>query len=376
MKTTMKSVLPNPSLAARALAATGASLLASGLAAAQANGCQRDVDAAHALVTAHDAGAEAHLASHRARIEAAWAQARVAAATSPSDDACLQLIATQLKAWRKGHLDVAPAPAAPSAATEPAPTAAHGPDPQAPTLQRLDAQTVLLRIPSFNHGYREPLEALVARLRPTDRRWLIDVRGNGGGGDSSYARLLERLRVSELRTPGWRYQATPEAIAAHQRVCPLFAPGDATCVRELQNLVTQLQAAPSGAWVPVPAATPPWRPAPAAAARRLAPRHVLVLSDGQCASSCEQFLLAARQSANVKLMGQPSFGALDYSDLRPFTLPSGRWLFLATSRSERLPAYAIDGVGIPPDILLPAPHTEAERAAELTLAQAWLRAAP
>jgi hypothetical protein len=57
------------------------------------------------------------------------------------------------------------------------------------------------------------------------------------------------------------------------------------------------------------------------------PIQVAVLVGHQCGSSCEEFLLAVRQSFHVKLLGRPSHGSLDYSNgggvLFPFTQRNG-----------------------------------------------------
>lgn len=96
------------------------------------------------------------------------------------------------------------------------------------------------------------------------------------------------------------------------------------------------------------------------------PRRVAILIDRDCGSSCEQFLLDMRQSYKVKLFGRPTHGALDYSNLRPHLLPSGRrTLFYATSRSMRLPALPVDVAGVQPDVLLPKPADATEAAAEI-----------
>ncbi len=103
------------------------------------------------------------------------------------------------------------------------------------------------------------------------------------------------------------------------------------------------------------------------------PARVAVLVDRDCASSCEEFLLAARQSFHVKLIGRNSEGALDYSNLRLHALPSGvRQLQYATSRSARLPQLQVDLGGIMPDIYLPPPKDEAGRAQEIVRVQRWL----
>ena len=84
------------------------------------------------------------------------------------------------------------------------------------------------------------------------------------------------------------------------------------------------------------------------------PLRVAILIDGGCGSSCEEFALEARQSFSVKLIGQRTFGSLDYSNVCPHDLPSGRRrLLYATTRSTRIPSLMVDAAGVPPDIYLP-----------------------
>jgi hypothetical protein len=74
-----------------------------------------------------------------------------------------------------------------------------------------------------------------------------------------------------------------------------------------------------------------------------------------------------------KVLGRPSHGSLDYSNLRPHRLPSGeRLLLYATSRSNRLPDLPIDLAGVQPDIYLPEPADEVARTREVLQVQRWL----
>jgi C-terminal processing protease CtpA/Prc len=110
---------------------------------------------------------------------------------------------------------------------------------------------------------------------------------------------------------------------------------------------------------------------------RKRPQRVAVLIDKTCGSSCEQFILAMRQSWNVKPMGRRTWGALDYSNLRPHPLPSGqRVLLYATSRSVRLPHPPVDAVGVLPDVLLPQPANEADWGKEVEFVRALLDGCP
>jgi C-terminal processing protease CtpA/Prc len=84
------------------------------------------------------------------------------------------------------------------------------------------------------------------------------------------------------------------------------------------------------------------------------PGRIGILIDGTCASATEGFLLLACQSRKVTLFGSRTKGCLDYSNLRPVALPSGRSiLHVPTSRSRRLPGAPIDATGVVPDIPVP-----------------------
>jgi C-terminal processing protease CtpA/Prc len=85
------------------------------------------------------------------------------------------------------------------------------------------------------------------------------------------------------------------------------------------------------------------------------PKKIIIIVNNECGSAAEEFLLAARQSAKVTLVGENSIGNLDYSNVLdvpflcyPYTL---QYPF---TRSRRLDlGQGIDNVGIAPKIYLP-----------------------
>jgi hypothetical protein len=160
------------------------------------------------------------------------------------------------------------------------------------------------------------------------------------------------------------FLATPDNIAASEAVCTLPEVAAAVCAKFMAPVIEAMQAAPTGSYV-LPTGAP--RVEVDLPGHVLAnPRRIALLIDGRCGSSCEEFVLLVRQSFKVKTFGRPTAGSLDYSNLRPHDLPSGkRRLFYATSRSLRLPSNPIDAGGIGPDQLLPVPESEAAFAAEV-----------
>ena len=75
----------------------------------------------------------------------------------------------------------------------------------------------------------------------------------------------------------------------------------------------------------------------------------------------------------MKLIGQHTFGALDYSNKELDDLPSGmRRLLYATTRSPRIPGPMLDVGGIPPDIYLPTEPASDAKQEEVRRVQSWL----
>jgi len=239
----------------------------------------------------------------------------------------------------------------------------------------LSPQTALLTVPSFADEVREPLTRLLAAHRTAlaaRRRWIIDVRNNSGGSDSTFEPLLPWLLQNETVNVGADWLVTPANIEAHRRVCAMVSPGSKGCAAFVAQALERMRHAAPGSLVPQEDGDAVRYVRPAKREPH-SPERVAILIDRGCGSTCEEFLLAVRQSSSVKLLGRRTSGSLDYSNLRPHDLPSGeRQLWYATSRSQRLPDMPVDVTGIQPDIYLPAPADGAARIEEVRRAQRWL----
>lgn len=79
----------------------------------------------------------------------------------------------------------------------------------------------------------------------------------------------------------------------------------------------------------------------------------MILVNRRTASSGEAFVLDAKQSKKVKILGTPTYGAIDYGTACFFDFGCGNYkLMMPTWRSMRLPEYPIDNIGIQPDIYI------------------------
>lgn len=328
-----------------------------------ASSCLADLDALAPYMLANDAGARDHVAQKgQAVFDAALATARMQAQSATGDDACLDTLRTYLRTFRKFHLSLR----------------SLGPDGSTPASQLalpsfriLSPQTALLVVPTFSDRAGAALASLLkdhAQEIAQRPNLLVDVRGNGGGSDWTYAPLLALAAANIRHDFGAQLYATPANAAANRRACDMFAPQSQQCRDRLRGEADAMERAAPGTFIPQPGAPGMEVVEPGEVAAR--PSRIAVLLDDGCGSSCEEFLLAMRQSFKVKLFGQSSAGSLDYSNLRPWVLPSGkRRLMYATSRSLRLPDFRVDVAGIPPDQVFPKPLDDAGRERELAEVQ-------
>jgi C-terminal processing protease CtpA/Prc len=239
----------------------------------------------------------------------------------------------------------------------------------------LSKDTILFTLPTFNDRYAALVRKLLADQRgelASHPNWIIDVRNNGGGSDGTYAPLMGWLLDGDLPRHSVEFFVTPANLKAQEELCPMTA-DPAACAQSLAPVLQAMRTAAPGSYVLKGSQRMVFEPVKLEPKR---PARVAVLIDHDCGSSCEQFVLEARTGFRVKLVGRPTYGALDDSNLRPHPLPSGRVLYYATTRSTRVPDMRIDGIGIPPDILLPRPKDAAGREAEVLQVQRWLEGGP
>jgi hypothetical protein len=325
--------------------------LAPAVASAAADpGCTVDWDSTYTIVSRDYAGfAEKTASPERAAAFAAVTDGVRAALRTPADaEACTAVLNRWIAFFRDRHLQLwqpgAPAP-------QPAATAA------APAVERRlgvtfpDDSTALLTLPDFGQRARPAIDSVVAahrgRLLATPYL-VIDVRGNGGGWTASYGRVLPLLYTDPIHVDGMEGWASEGNIAEMRRM--LNSPDTPEPIRAQIRALAASFEGNAGSFVPFTAddtiTFDTVHPLP---------RAVAIIADRRCASTCEQFLLDARQSRKVTLFASENTrGMLDYGNLRTVRLPSGvRRLAVPTTRSLRLPENPLDLVGIAPGVRIP-----------------------
>ncbi|GAA4042341.1 hypothetical protein GCM10022409_30420 [Hymenobacter glaciei] len=222
-----------------------------------------------------------------------------------------------------------------------------------PSLEVLDAQAVLLTIPSADSSRQKSVDSLLIANKALLARTpelLVDVRGNGGGSTRVFLLLLELLYTQPMVLDGIEIRSSPRNLAKYREM--LAKPGvPANVHKQMREVIARMEATPNGFVL-----------AQAGRTRTLGkhpvqgnPQRVSILIDHRCGSATEEFLLAARQSKKVTLFGQPTAGVLDYADIYMEPLPSGLFaVSVPTSRSLRLPDRPFDAEGIKPNVTVPS----------------------
>ncbi len=216
--------------------------------------------------------------------------------------------------------------------------------------RKITRKTLYLRILSFNGEYAKTIDSLFMQnelLIKKTPNLILDLRGNSGGSDYSYGPILPYLYTNPIITVGVDVLASEDNIKSWES---LLAENNfpADIKSELAGKIAQMKAHPNQYVNIAPDDT-------TAYAEVLPyPQKVAILIDKSCASATEQFLLAAKQSSKVTLFGEHTAGVLDYSNMRAKEFPCMPFkLYYATTRSRRIPKYAIDNIGIQPDIVFP-----------------------
>jgi hypothetical protein len=211
-------------------------------------------------------------------------------------------------------------------------------------------KTFYIGIGSFDENNTVAVDSLFRAddsiLRSTPNL-ILDIRGNGGGSDFVYDPILPWLYSNPIFAAGVSVRATDDNIKGWSALL------DEKDIPEsgkqyLRRIITQMQGY-SGELREIAAdqtvTLPEVRPFP---------EKVVLLINGDCASSAEQFILETMQSRKVTLMGRSTRGVLDYANVRVAAFPClPLALNYATTRSRRVDmGKGIDNVGIKPEIVL------------------------
>ncbi|MFZ5552892.1 MAG: S41 family peptidase [Bacteroidota bacterium] len=216
-------------------------------------------------------------------------------------------------------------------------------------LKQVNDSTLYLRIKSFDGQFAKQIETVIKDdevLLKSKPYLILDLRYNGGGSDNAYSSLLPFIYTNPVKGIGVDVFSTPANIIAWQKMITeydeYFSVDDK---KELNDLVKRMQENPfkliSSADDGIDTLSSVYT----------YPKKVAVIINEGCGSTTEQFLLDAKQSNKVILIGKATAGVLDYSNVRQVDFSCMNFVLgYPTTRSRRIPDNAIDNIGIKPNI--------------------------
>lgn len=217
-----------------------------------------------------------------------------------------------------------------------------------PIFTSIDNSTSLLKLPSFEWDFATTIDSLVKSnqtIISNSENLLIDLRGNRDGSDFSFLPLLQLIYTNPIYTDGIKILASPDNIFSWEVLLtnPKFS---AEIKLRIRELVAQMKLNENG-FVEVPGETTTFPQS------LKMPSKVAIIVDETCSGACEQFLLLAKQSSKVTLLGANTAGSIDYNHMRSSPMLCLPYVLrYATSTSMRLPHKPINSTGVVPDILL------------------------
>jgi hypothetical protein len=226
-----------------------------------------------------------------------------------------------------------------------------------PVAAYLSDSTYYLRIPTFFSDYSNDVVTRHWDEITSRPNLIVDIRDNGGGQDIYYSKLAELIYTNPYESKGVEWYASKGNIKLFEDA---FKNGEIRNGEDSIWTEALLEAMKKnvGGFVTHPLYDN-------SGIERmdsvyLYPKKVGIIINERNGSSAEQFLLAANNSKKVILFGNHNTaGVLDYSNAVTEIFPSGNYrLTFPMTRSQRLPEFPIDYIGIAPDIIIPFPSTE------------------
>lgn len=218
-------------------------------------------------------------------------------------------------------------------------------------FKKINERTSILRLSDFFLHHKPIIDSLVSNNFTSiinTPNLVIDIRGNRGGFNISFDKLLPIFYTNPIVSKDVSILLTKENIALYEELLSNFQfPAEKR--QEVTALIAKMKREKSRYLV---------EPDEIYNQDTVYsfPQKISIIIDNQCASAAEQFILRAKQSKKVTLFGMHTAGINDYTNIvgpRKF-ICAGYILYCPTAKSNRLPEYPIDNIGIKPDVTIPS----------------------
>ena len=218
-----------------------------------------------------------------------------------------------------------------------------------PFIKKLSESTIYLRIPSFELSNKEAIDKLLEsndNLIKSTPNLIIDIRYGTGGSDYSHYGLIPYYFTNSIRNMSLTYRATELNALAYEKYARQHIDSNAanfcrTIAKKMRENLGGYYDSGTNTGVITSYNALKY------------PAKIAIICNKNNASADEGFLYMARQSYKVKIFGESTAGAFDFSNVNIVDFPDGKSvLWITMSMSKRLPNYQIDDIGIQPDYFI------------------------
>jgi hypothetical protein len=221
-----------------------------------------------------------------------------------------------------------------------------------PSIKFLDSKTVLFQIKSADLSYKSTFDSLINLNKDkldVSEHFIIDLRGNGGGGDAMFSALIPYMYTNPILIHSTELWASENNIKMFENLL-----SNPDIPKESKEYIQKIVAKGRNNFNNFISISENKTDTITLEIILKSPIKISVIIDKECISATEQFLLLAKQSKKTTIYGyENSGGALDYSNLNVIFTPSKLWYAsIPTTRTTRLPDNPIDPNGIKPDELV------------------------
>lgn len=214
-------------------------------------------------------------------------------------------------------------------------------------LDKLSDKTLYFRIPSFEYNNKIFIDSIIninRDLITSTPNLIIDIRNGTGGSDASFKGLLPFIYTNPMRQDGVLFRSSELNAQSFERYADLMHnPSLNEIAKSLRNKIGTFVSTGKDdktSFIKFDSIFP-------------YPQRIAIIINNKNVSSDEQFLIYAKQSWKVKLFGSSTAGGIDISNLAYTFSPDDKFVLVhAMSKSNRIPAFIIDDIGIQPDFFI------------------------
>jgi hypothetical protein len=219
-----------------------------------------------------------------------------------------------------------------------------------PSISRLANGTAYIRLPNFGINMKDTLAAILASNPETlqSKNLVLDLRDNGGGSTLLSNQLLKYVYDSPIESEGTTFWTSAQNLADLESMYQ--RPEFAKLYKEvMKDRIARMREYPDSLVVFTE------KRSSSLDTVYKNPANVYILVNKGTLSTAEIFVLQARQNKKVKIVGDFTGGAIDYTDLSlPRVLPCTLFYYQTPmTRGNHVDREILDPTGIEPDILVP-----------------------